>query len=341
MRFDNIRKEIAENPESKTGGLTLLSKIEKVTPNKRVREIRLELLMRYGALGTKWKANITAKIQNTSTGKESEESKETEWFLGNYENVDKEAFVLSSALNQISPLVYELCALEEVGLNNDDYDRSEKLGVGVSEFGVPLFTEEHGVGSIFISTSLLGFETDGIKPKGLGVSFGDIFSGRCKFSDKDDAVGTTFSFEVKFVRKVEDFVVDKPKEKPEMESVISVIEEPPSIDDVKPKKRGRPKKVLVEAVDDNVVENEESVYTIKRKTTKKASTKNVKLKEKVVSEKESPKKRAVKKTVVDVEEEKVSTTKPTKNKKEKKVSVFSTGIEDPEAMIQEFLDDAQ
>ena len=341
MRFDNIRKEIAENPESKNGGLTLLSKIEKVTPNKRVREIRLELLMRYGALGTKWKANINAKIQNTSTGKESEESKETEWFLGNYENVDKEAFVLSAALNQISPLVYELCSLEEVGLDSDDYDRSEKLGVGVSEFGVPLFTGEHGVGSIFISTALLGFETDGIKPKGLGVSFGDIFSGRCKFSDKDDSVGTTFSFEVKFVRKVEDFVVDKPKEKPKMESVVSVVEEPPDKEDVKSKKRGRPKKVLVEAVDDNVVENEESVYAIKKKTTKKASTKNVKVKEKDVAEKDTPKKRAVKKTVVDVEEEKVSTTKPTKNKKEKKVPIFSTGIEDPEAMIQEFLNDAR
>lgn len=340
MRFDNIRKEITENPESKTGGLTLLSKIEKVTPNKRVREIRLELLMRYGALGTKWKANINAKIQNTSTGKESEESKETEWFLGNYENVDKEAFVLSAALNQISPLVYELCALEEVGLDSDDYDRNEKLGVGVSEFGVPLFTGEHGVGSIFISTALLGFETDGIKPKGLGVSFGDIFSGRCKFSDKDDSVGTTFSFEIKFVRKVEDFVVDKPKEKLETESIVSSVEEPPDTEDVKPKKRGRPKKVLVEAVDDKAVENEESVYVIKKKTTKKASIKKVKLKEKVVAEKESPKKSAVKKTVV-VEEEKVSTTKPTKNKKEKKVPIFSTGIEDPEAMIQEFLDDAR
>ena len=340
MRFDNIRKEIAENPESKTGGLTLLSKIEKVTPNKRVREIRLELLMRYGALGTKWKANINAKIQNTSTGKESEEAKETEWFLGNYENIDKEAFVLSSALNRISPLVYELCALEEVGLDSDDYDRSEKLGVGVSEFGVPLFTGEHGVGSIFISTALLGFETDGIKPKGLGVSFGDIFSGRCKFSDKDGSVGTTFSFEVKFVRKVEDFVDDKPKEKPETESVVSIIEESPVAEDVKPKKRGRPKKVLVGVVGDNVVENEESVYAIKKKTTKKASTKNVKLKEKVVAEKESPKKRATKKTVVESINENVSA-KPTKNKKEKKVPIFSTGIEDPEAMIQEFLEDAR
>ena len=338
MRFDNIRKEIAENPESKTGGLTLLSKIEKVTPNKRVREIRLELLMRYGALGTKWKANINAKIQNTSTGKESEEAKETEWFLGNYENIDKEAFVLSSALNRISPLVYELCALEEVGLDSDDYDRSEKLGVGVSEFGVPLFTGEHGVGSIFISTALLGFETDGIKPKRLGVSFGDIFSGRCKFSDKDDSVGTTFSFEVKFVRKVEAFVADKPQEKSETESVVSTVEEPPDTEDVKPKKRGRPKKVLVEAIEDKAVENEESVYAIKKKTTKKSTTKKVK--EKVVVEKDTPKKRTTKKTVVDVDEDNVSA-KPTKNKKEKKVSIFSTGIEDPEAMIQEFLEDAR
>lgn len=324
MRFDNLREEInkhlSENPDIKNGGLTLLSKIEKVTPNKKVREIHIDLLMRFGALGTKWKANVTAKLQNTLTGKESEENKEVEWFLGNYENVDKEAYVLSAALNQISPLVYELCSLENEGLVSDEYDRIKLLGEGVSEFGIPMFTGDGGVGGLFISTALLGFETDGIKPKGLGVSFGDIFSGRCKFSDNDnDLSGTTISFEIKFVRKIVEGVVDVPKEKPENGTATSIVTEESLVEEGVPKKRGRKPKVVA-VIDGNgsTEESSNSVYTVKKRI-KKASEKKTDSK----SVKSDNKK--VNKPVVSKEE-----------KTEKKI-VFSTGIDDPEKMMRDLL----
>ena len=276
--------------------------------------------MRFGALGTKWKANVTAKLQNTLTGKESEENKEVEWFLGNYENVDKEAYVLSAALNQISPLVYELCSLENEGLVSDEYDRIKLLGEGVSEFGIPMFTGDGGVGGLFISTALLGFETDGIKPKGLGVSFGDIFSGRCKFSDNDnDLSGTTISFEIKFVRKIVEGVVDVPKEKPENGTATSIVTEESLVEEGVPKKRGRKPKVVA-VIDGNgsTEESSNSVYTVKKRI-KKASEKKTDSK----SVKSDNKK--VNKPVVSKEE-----------KTEKKI-VFSTGIDDPEKMMRDLL----
>lgn len=336
MRFDNLREEInkhlSENPDIKNGGLTLLSKIEKVTPNKKVREIHIDLLMRFGSLGTKWKANIIAKLQNTSTGRETEESKEVEWFLGNYENVDKESYVLSAALNQISPLVYELCSLENEGLVSDEYDRIKTLGEGVSEFGIPMFTGDGGVGGLFISTALLGFETDGIKPKGLGISFGDIFSGRCKFSDKDnDLSGTTISFEIKFVRKIVEGVVDEPNEKPEDETTTPIVIEEQVIEEVALKKRGRKPKVVV-GVEGNgaTEESSNSVYTVKKRI-KKAAEKKTGSKSAKSDGKKVKKAVSSKKT-----KEKTTDKKKSVVEKGNKV-VFSTGIENPEKMMQDLL----
>ena len=339
MRFDNLREEInkhlSENPDIKNGGLTLLSKIEKVTPNKKVREIHIDLLMRFGSLGTKWKANVTTKFQNTSTGKESEESKEVEWFLGNYKNVDKEAYVLSAVLNQISPLVYELCSLENEGLVSDEYDRIKTLGEGVSEFGIPMFTGDGGVGGLFISTALLGFETDGIKPKGLGISFGDIFSGRCKFSDNDnDLSGTTISFEIKFVRKIVEGVVDEPNEKPEDETTTPIVIEEQVIEEVAPKKRGRKPKVVV-GVEGNgaTEESSNSVYTVKKRI-KKAAEKKTGSKSAKSDGKKVKKAVSSKKT-----KEKTTDKKKSVVEKGNKV-VFSTGIDNPEKMMKELLEAA-
>lgn len=339
MRFDNLREEInkhlSENPDIKNGGLTLLSKIEKITPNKKVREIHIDLLMRFGSLGTKWKANVTAKLQNTLTGKESEESKEVEWFLGNYDNVDKEAYVLSASLNQISPLVYELCALEDEWLINSDYNRIKSLGEGVSEFGIPVFTGDGGVGGLFISTALLGFETDGIKPKGLGVSFGDIFSGRCKFSDNDnDLSGTTISFEIKFVRKIVECVVDEPNEKPEDETTTPIVIEEQVIEEVAPKKRGRKPKVVV-GVEGNgaTEESSNSVYTVKKRI-KKAAEKKTGSKSAKSDGKKVKKAVSSKKT-----KEKTTDKKKSVVEKGNKV-VFSTGIDNPEKMMKELLEAA-
>lgn len=339
MRFDNLREEInkhlSENPDIKNGGLTLLSKIEKVTPNKKVREIHIDLLMRFGSLGTKWKANVTTKFQNTSTGKESEESKDVEWFLGNYKNVDKEAYVLSAVLNQISPLVYELCSLENEGLVSDEYDRIKTLGEGVSEFGIPMFTGDGGVGGLFISIALLGFETDGIKPKGLGISFGDIFSGRCKFSDNDnDLSGTTISFEIKFVRKIVEGVVDEPNEKPEDETTTPIVIEEQVIEEVAPKKRGRKPKVVV-GVEGNgaTEESSNSVYTVKKRI-KKAAEKKTGSKSAKSDGKKVKKAVSSKKT-----KEKTTDKKKSVVEKGNKV-VFSTGIDNPEKMMKELLEAA-
>ena len=339
MRFDNLREEInkhlSENPDIKNGGLTLLSKIEKVTPNKKVREIHIDLLMRFGSLGTKWKANVTTKFQNTSTGKESEESKDVEWFLGNYKNVDKEAYVLSAVLNQISPLVYELCSLENEGLVSDEYDRIKTLGEGVSEFGIPMFTGDGGVGGLFISTALLGFETDGIKPNGLGISFGDIFSGRCKFSDNDnDLSGTTISFEIKFVRKIVEGVVDEPNEKPEDETTTPIVIEEQVIEEVAPKKRGRKPKVVV-GVEGNgaTEESSNSVYTVKKRI-KKAAEKKTGSKSAKSDGKKVKKAVSSKKT-----KEKTTDKKKSVVEKGNKV-VFSTGIDNPEKMMKELLEAA-